>query len=312
MPRLTKVTHHLENVLGHHRDHDLELSAQSITLICEAFEAIKSILSHIEENGEEPDADFTALIKKLDAIHETPNSTGRRSTVNTKLCDNIPMQSRALTDAQNAAPSIHLLPIGKAWSKLPHILKKLCDELDKKIDLHMIGQDTELEAQMLELIKDPLTHMVRNAVDHGIEAPAARLAAGKPETGNITLKAFHEGTHLIIEISDDGNGLSTEVIKKKILSGGLASAEELERMTPAQIQQFIFKPGISTAERVTAVSGRGVGMDVVHTNIEKIGGAVTLHSEDEKGATFTIKIPLTHSANILSKTRAAEFSGSSL
>ncbi|MCB1650762.1 MAG: chemotaxis protein CheW, partial [Alphaproteobacteria bacterium] len=166
-------------------------------------------------------------------------------------------------------------------------------ELYKKIELELIGQDTELDRQVLELIKDPLTHMVRNSGDHGIEDPETRKAAGKPETGTIRLNAFHEGGHIIIEISDDGKGLSSEKIKQKILQNGLASAEELEEMSASQLHQFIFKAGFSTAEKVTSVSGRGVGMDVVRTNIEKIGGSIELKSEEGKGSTFLIKIPLT-------------------
>jgi two-component system, chemotaxis family, sensor kinase CheA len=146
---------------------------------------------------------------------------------------------------------------------------------------------------VLELIKDPLTHMVRNSGDHGLESPAERRAAGKPETGRITLNAFHEGGHIIIEISDDGRGLPLDKIRAKILKNGLATEAELAGMTETQLQRFIFRAGFSTAAVVTAVSGRGVGMDVVKTNIEKIGGTIDLKSVPGAGTTFTIKIPLT-------------------
>lgn len=184
-------------------------------------------------------------------------------------------------------------PIGNAWAKLPRIVRDLSVELDKKIDLQMIGAETELDRQVLELIRDPLTHMVRNSGDHGVEVPAERLAAGKPETGTISLNAFHEGGHIVIEISDDGKGLNSERIKEKVLSNGLATEDELAKMSLQQIQQFIFNAGLSTAAAVTAVSGRGVGMDVVKTNIEKIGGTVELKSVEGEGTTFNIKIPLT-------------------
>lgn len=184
-------------------------------------------------------------------------------------------------------------PIGNAWAKLPRIVRDLSVELGKKIDLQMIGAETELDRQVLELIRDPLTHMVRNSGDHGVETPAERLAAGKPETGTISLNAFHEGGHIVIEISDDGKGLNSERIKEKVLSNGLATEDELEKMSLQQIQQFIFNAGLSTAAAVTAVSGRGVGMDVVKTNIEKIGGTVELKSVEGEGTTFNIKIPLT-------------------
>lgn len=184
-------------------------------------------------------------------------------------------------------------PIGNAWAKLPRIVRDLSLELNKKIDLQMHGAETELDRQVLELIKDPLTHMVRNSADHGIEVPAERVKAGKPEGGRIALNAFHEGGHIIIEIKDDGKGLNTKRIRQKIVEQGLATDAELDGMSIQQIHQFIFKAGFSTAAEVTAVSGRGVGMDVVRTNIEKIGGTIELKSEEGRGSTFTIKIPLT-------------------
>ncbi|MFP4314149.1 MAG: chemotaxis protein CheW [Alphaproteobacteria bacterium] len=201
--------------------------------------------------------------------------------------------NHVVSDLQEGVMKTRMQPIGNAWSKLPRIIRDLSMELGKKVDLQMYGQETELDRQVLELIKDPLTHMVRNSADHGIEMPQDRLAAGKSETGKVILNAYHEGGHIIIEISDDGRGLSSEKIKAKILSNGLASEEELEKMSDKQIHQFIFNAGFSTAEKVTSVSGRGVGMDVVRTNIEKIGGSVDLTSIEGQGSTFQIKIPLT-------------------
>ncbi len=197
------------------------------------------------------------------------------------------------SELQEGVMKTRMQPIGNAWSKLPRIVRDLSHELGKKIDLQMVGAETELDRQVLELIKDPLTHMVRNSADHGIEKPADRLMAGKPETGVILLNAYHEGGHIIIEISDDGRGLALNKIKTKIMQNGLATESELASMTDQQIMQFIFKPGFSTATQVTAVSGRGVGMDVVKTNIEKIGGTVDMQSTEGKGSRFLIKIPLT-------------------
>jgi two-component system, chemotaxis family, sensor kinase CheA len=178
--------------------------------------------------------------------------------------------------------------------KLPRIVRDLSPvEMNKKIELQMRGAETELDRQVLELIKDPLTHMVRNSADHGLEGPEERKAAGKPEVGKVVLNAYHEGGHIIIEISDDGRGLNLDRIKQKAIANGLASESELDGMAPQQIYQFIFKAGFSTAEKVTSVSGRGVGMDVVRTNIEKIGGTVELKSQPGKGSSFIIKIPLT-------------------
>lgn len=201
--------------------------------------------------------------------------------------------SHITTDLQEGVMKTRMQPIGNAWSKLPRIVRDLCIETGKKIELRMFGSETELDRQILELIRDPLTHMVRNSADHGLEPPEERVAYGKPETGYITLNAYHEGGHIIVEIYDDGRGLNIEKIKDKIISNSLATKEDLEGLSEQQIAQYIFKAGFSTAEKVTSVSGRGVGMDVVKTNIEKIGGSVELKTKEGKGSTFTIKIPLT-------------------
>jgi two-component system chemotaxis sensor kinase CheA len=201
--------------------------------------------------------------------------------------------SHVTTELQESVMKTRMQPIGNAWAKLPRIVRDLSLELSKKVNLQMVGAETELDRQVLELIRDPLTHMVRNSCDHGIEMPAERRSAGKPETGTITLNAFHEGGHIIIEISDDGKGLSVEKIKAKALALGLATEAELDVMSDQAIQQFIMRAGFSTAANVTSVSGRGVGMDVVKTNIEKIGGTIELKSVQGRGTTFVIKIPLT-------------------
>ncbi len=201
--------------------------------------------------------------------------------------------NHVVSELQEGVMKTRMQPIGNAWAKLPRIIRDISVELGKKIDLDMRGQDTELDRQVLDLIKDPLTHMVRNSADHGIETPEGRVAAGKPETGKVILNAYHEGGHIIIEITDDGRGLPLEKIKTKIIERELATAEELEAMAPQQIYQYIFKAGFSTAEKVTAVSGRGVGMDVVRSNIEKIGGSVEMKSVEGRGSSFIIKIPLT-------------------
>jgi two-component system chemotaxis sensor kinase CheA len=197
------------------------------------------------------------------------------------------------SELQEGVMKTRMQPIGNAWAKLPRLIRDLSHELKKKIDLVMIGQETELDRQVLEMIKDPLTHMVRNSADHGLEIPEDRRKAGKAETGKVTLNAYHEGGHIIIEIADDGRGLALSKIKAKIVQNGLATEAELEAMSDQQVQQYIFKPGFSTAAKVTSVSGRGVGMDVVKTNIEKIGGTVEMRSTEGKGTTFIIKIPLT-------------------
>jgi two-component system chemotaxis sensor kinase CheA len=423
LPRLEKVAHHGENILGRFRDGDLEVTPEYVTLIFECIDVIKFIVGEIEETGAEPEGDDSVIIEKLDAAYkgrevgaaepakeekaedasadipeqavlagsttqeeldaleaafasapgpdgstdfpvaesvkedaaaeedaqeevkaedaappppppkaETPAAAPKEKSVSAQtlrvsvdVLENLmtmvselvltrnqllqiqrhqgdaesglttPLQrlNHVVSDLQEGVMKTRMQPIGNAWSKLPRIIRDLSIELDKKIDLQMFGQDTELDRQVLDLIKDPLTHMVRNSGDHGIEDPETRKAAGKPETGIIKLEAYHEGGHIIIKIADDGKGLSVDRIKNKILENGLASAEELDEMSVNQINQFIFKAGFSTAEKVTAVSGRGVGMDVVRTNIEKIGGSIELKSKEGFGSTFIIKIPLT-------------------
>jgi two-component system chemotaxis sensor kinase CheA len=194
---------------------------------------------------------------------------------------------------QDGILKARMQPVGTAWTALPRLVRDLAQELGKKIELHMQGADTELDRQVLELIKDPLTHMVRNAADHGLETPAARRAAGKAETGHIRLNAFHEGGHIVIEVSDDGSGLDAERIRRKAIQNGLVGAAEAASLAEAQLFRLIMCPGFSTAAAVTAVSGRGVGMDVVRANIEKIGGTIGIASRPGRGASFSIKIPLT-------------------
>lgn len=201
--------------------------------------------------------------------------------------------SSVTAELQDGVMKTRMQPVGDAWRKLPRIVRDTQQDLGKKIRLVMDGEDTELDRQVLELIKDPLTHMVRNSADHGIEMPDVRAAAGKPEMGTIRLSAYHEGGAIIIKITDDGAGLNPEKIRAKALEKGLASAEELATMSEQQIQRFIFAAGFSTAAKVTNLSGRGVGMDVVRTNIEQIGGSIDLISEVGKGTSFAIKIPLT-------------------
>ena len=206
-----------------------------------------------------------------------------------------PLQRLSLITAelQEGVMKTRMQPIGNAWSKLPRIVRDLGAELGKRIELVLEGDDTEIDRQILDLIKDPLTHMVRNCADHAIETPEERSAAGKPAHGTIRLAAYHEGGSVTIAVADDGRGLDIARIKRKAVQRGLAAEAEIERMSEAQIARFIFHPGFSTAETVTAVSGRGVGMDVVKVNVDAIGGLIDIASTPGLGTTFTVKIPLT-------------------
>jgi two-component system chemotaxis sensor kinase CheA len=184
-------------------------------------------------------------------------------------------------------------PIGNLWSKFPRVVRDLALQCGKSVRIELQGKETELDKTIVEAIKDPLTHLVRNAVDHGIESPEVRLAAGKPAEGVLRLRAFHEGGQVNIEISDDGGGLNPERIRQKALERGLITPDQALRMNDRESAQLIFAPGFSTAAQITNVSGRGVGMDVVKTNVERIGGAVDIQSQPGVGTTVKLKIPLT-------------------
>src|SRR3978361_2043246 len=184
-------------------------------------------------------------------------------------------------------------PIDALWSKLPRVVRDLGAQCGRQVRLEMVGRETELDRTLLEAVKDPLTHIVRNAVDHGIEGPATRTAAGKPAEGVLTLRARHGSGQVVVEVADDGAGIDPERIGAKAVEKGLLSPDALARMAPADVLQMIFAPGFSTAAAVTNVSGRGVGMDVVKTNIEAIGGTIEVESVKGRGTTCRLRIPLT-------------------
>ena len=398
LPRLEKVAHAGENVLGMIRDGKLRASPEVVGLTLRCLDSIKGLVAQLEATGAEPEGSDAELIDALnkaasgagqpaapaaqpqptversesttaDAVavaaevadHSTQREDSQTSVadvavaprdgadakgqaadtkgaagdakgsavaaqsirVNVDLLENlmtmvselvltrnqllqllrgqresafsVPLQrlNHITSELQESVMKTRMQPIGNAWSKLPRLVRDLGHELSKKIDLEMIGADTDLDRQVLEMIKDPLTHMVRNSADHGLESGADRVAAGKSEIGRIRLNAYHEGGQIVIEIGDDGRGLPIDKIRKKATSQGLATEAELAAMSDQQVAQFIFRAGFSTASVVTSVSGRGVGMDVVRTNIERIGGTVEVQSTPGRGTTFFIRIPLT-------------------
>ncbi len=197
------------------------------------------------------------------------------------------------TELQEGVMKTRMQPIGNIWSKFPRTVRDLALACGKQVRVEMEGAETELDKTLIEAIKDPLTHLVRNSVDHGIERPDVRQAAGKNPEGRLFLRAFHEGGQVNIEISDDGAGLNRVAIRNKAVQKGLISADQAGRMSDREIVNLVFLPGFSTAEVVTKVSGRGVGMDVVKTHIEKIGGTVDLQSKPGQGVMVRMKIPLT-------------------
>lgn len=440
LPRLEKVAHHGENVLGRFRDGDLPVTPDAITAILNCIDTIKDIMGALEQTGQEPEGDDSALLAELDHFMQMEASTGesmdtteedpkvdsvepepveteapdvaedyqeqeltdlekaeldftpipmkgaefatygadlpsdettyeehplqatppknkddsaptsektsalrqgakpaaaaekksggpslaqQNIRVNVSLLENlitsvselvlarnqllqiardsendefkVPLQrlNFITSELQEGLMQTRMQPVGTAWSQLPRIIRDLSKDLGKEIELDMLGADTELDRQVIEIIKDPLMHMVRNSADHGLETPDQRIAVGKSRTGKIILKAYHAGGHVVIEISDDGRGLNKEKIIEKIIKNGIATQEQVDAMSDTALYNHIFAAGFSTAAVVTNVSGRGVGMDVVRSNIEKIGGSVEVNSRAGHGSVFTVKIPLT-------------------
>ena len=196
-------------------------------------------------------------------------------------------------ELQEGVMKTRMQPIEHVWSKMPRVVRDLATSLGREISLEMIGKDTELDRSLLEAVKDPLTHLVRNAVDHGIESPAERVAAGKPAKGTLTLRAYHAGGQVMVEVRDDGRGVDAEKVAASAIRKGLRTQEQVDQASQQDMLQMLFLPGFSTAEKVTNVSGRGVGMDVVKTKIEEIGGNVEIESAPGKGTTCRLRIPLT-------------------
>ena len=201
--------------------------------------------------------------------------------------------SLVTTDVQLAVMKTRMQPVAKVFNKFPRVVRDIGRDLNKQIDLIISGEETELDKSIVEEIGDPLTHIIRNSCDHGIEDPATRKAAGKPEKGTIELKAYNEGNHIVIEIIDDGKGIDADAIRIKAVERGIISENEADTMSNKEIYSIIFRPGFSMAAKVTNIYGRGVGMDVVKTNVEKLHGVIDIDSEVGKGTTLKLKIPLT-------------------
>jgi two-component system chemotaxis sensor kinase CheA len=212
---------------------------------------------------------------------------------NTPFLSTVQRLNLLTTELQAGVMKTRMQPIGTIWNKFPRVVRDLALACGKQARIEMEGTETELDKTIIAAIRDPLTHLVRNAIDHGIESPSERQARGKPAEGRLALHAFHEGGKVIIEIDDDGSGIDPQRVRAKAIQAKLVTAEQADRLNDRELMNLIFLPGFSTADRVTQFSGRGVGMDVVRTNVEKIGGAVTIDSRPGHGTTIKMKIPLT-------------------
>lgn len=207
------------------------------------------------------------------------------------LKEGLAQLSHNTRDLQESVMRIRMMPISFVFSRFPRLVRDISAKLGKKVELKLLGEQTELDKTVMEKIVDPMVHLVRNSLDHGLETPDVRLGKGKDETGTVTLNAFHQGGNIVIEIIDDGAGINTAKVKEKAIKNGIISEED--NLTDDEINQLIFKAGFSTADQVSDLSGRGVGMDVVRRNIEDLNGSVELVSSPGKGSTFTIRLPLT-------------------
>ncbi|MEI5906194.1 chemotaxis protein CheA [Bacillus spongiae] len=210
-----------------------------------------------------------------------------------ELNETVERMSRISGDLQNIILNMRMIPIETVFNRFPRMVRQLARDLNKKIELDIIGADTELDRTVIDEIGDPLVHLIRNAIDHGVETPERRLSAGKPEEGTLTLKAYHSGNHVFIEIEDDGAGISRENVLRKAISKGIITEEMSLTLSDKQVYELIMSSGFSTADKISDISGRGVGLDVVKTTIESLGGSITIDSTEGKGSVFSIQLPLT-------------------
>lgn len=210
-----------------------------------------------------------------------------------EMTETIEYLARITTNLHDAVMKVRMVPIERIFNRFPRMVRDLSKELDKKVDLIIHGENTEVDRTVIDEIGDPLVHLLRNSIDHGIEKPEDRLKLGKSEEGKIVLKAYPDGNSVVIELSDDGRGIDYDKVKEKAISKGLLSKENAEELTEEELKNILFEPGFSTSDTITEISGRGVGLDVVKNIIESINGSIEVESEKDKGSKFTIRIPLT-------------------
>lgn len=255
---------------------------QSIRVSQDKLDMMMNMISEllIAKNG------FGHLSTKLNMEYDLPELSKEVKEVGLSI-------NRISDESQNAVMSIRMIEVKTVFQRMPRIIRDVAQATGKKIELVMTGENTEIDKTIVELISDPIIHLIRNAADHGIEHPNERLEKGKRETGKIALRAYNKDKHVYIEIEDDGKGINAEDVKRKALERGFIAPEAAEAMTKNQLVNLIFLPGFSTASQITEVSGRGVGMDIVRKNIEKTGGSISIDSEVDRGTKMTIRLPLT-------------------
>lgn len=328
LPILEKLTHQAENVLSHLRGGLIPLTPSVISLLLESADDIRKILLSVEKTGHEPEYDCAASLAQLsglisgDCMADERDTSGMTIRVDVHLLDTLMRLAEELLLVRNqilqykeghedelfnaAFQRLHKIttqlkeclrktrmrPIGALWNGLPRMVRDLSQALGKNVALKMEGSETELDRTLIEAIRDPLIHLIRNCCDHGIESPEIRARKGKLAAGTITLRAFHKGGYITVEVTDDGKGIDRAAVTRKAVAEGLVSPEHAESMSGRDALDLIFRPGFSMAEAVTRISGRGVGLDVVKTNIERIGGTVEVSTTVGAGATIRLEIPI--------------------
>lgn len=322
-----KLSHAAEDLLSRLRDGQTVLSTDNVTWLLRVVGTLRQRLAGIEKTGAEEPGEDDPVLQNAPTLPADPGPTPgiAESTlrVNVTVLDRlmaevgelvltrnrvlqwsagrgdpeIALRSQQLngitTEIQRQVMQMRLQPIGQAWNKVPRLVRDLCTHLGKRARVVMEGAETELDKSILEAIRDPLTHLVRNALDHGVEPPDLRARLGKPAEGTVSLRAEHESGWVLLEITDDGAGIDPARLRERALQKGLLSAEEAGRLEDRDAVALVFRSGFSTAEKVTEVSGRGIGLDVVKENVEKVGGAIEILSAPGRGTTFQIRIPLT-------------------
>jgi two-component system chemotaxis sensor kinase CheA len=330
--KLEALAHAGENLLGNLRDGKQDLTPDIATNLLQTVDAIRAILGAIETTSEEGEEDYSALIEALlgkkksvvtvGAYRQTPlhestirvdidlldrmmNLMGELVLVRNQVIQHsTELQDDGLTntcqrlhlitsDLQSGIMQTRMQPINNIWRNFPRLVRDLAISCGKEVNLQFEGADTELDRSILEAIKDPLTHLIRNCIDHGIETPEIRSQLGKPATGHLRLRASQENGKINLEISDDGRGIDTNKLKQKAQQLGAIATQQAETMSEHEAIKLMFLPGFSTKEEVTRLSGRGVGMDVVRQNLEAVNGTIEVKSEINRGTTFQLKIPLT-------------------
>ncbi|HLY93102.1 MAG TPA: chemotaxis protein CheA [Candidatus Angelobacter sp.] len=260
-------------------------ASMSETLLRVDAEKIDSVLNLVGE-----------LIIAKSMLHQAMNEFERRfpkDPLKMRFSDAMAFQARIMNDLQKSVMKIRMVPVEHLFRRFPRVVRDVAKSCGKEVNLVVTGQDTDLDKSILDMLAEPLAHLVRNAVDHGIESPEERINAGKPAQGTVTLDAYHQGNQIVIEVTDDGRGIDREKITAKAIERGILRASDAALLGEADIHDLIFHPGFSTAEQVTSISGRGVGMDVVKTVLERLKGSVSIKSTPGKGTTFYLKVPLT-------------------